>query len=108
MKKEILKQAAAQLRSLKEEVENYRENEVIEKKARHIIIKLAQSNKITSVEDAFKKMSELSTKSVVDLSVIEKAIELQKNGQMLGTLADEKPDTELFDPLTSMLLEDYI
>ena len=89
MKKEILKQAAAQLRSLKEEVENYRENEVIEKKARHIIIKLAQSNKITSVEDAFKKMSELSTKSVEDLSVIEKAIELQKNGQMLGTLADD-------------------
>jgi hypothetical protein len=53
-------------------------------------------------------MSELSTKSVEDLNVIEKAIELQKNGSALGTLADEKPDTELFDPLTSMLLEDYV
>jgi hypothetical protein len=108
MKKEILKQAAVQLRSLKEEVQAYRENEVIEKKAKHIIMKLAQSNKIVTVESAFKKMSELSTKSVEDLNVIEKAIELQKNGHALGTLADEKPDQELFDPLTSMLLEDYV
>jgi len=108
MKKEILKQAAAQLRSLKEEVENYREHEEVVKKAQHIVIKLAQDNKIIGAEDAFKKMSELSTKSVEDLSVIEKAIELQKTGSSLGTLADEKPDTELFDPLTSMLLEDYI
>jgi hypothetical protein len=103
-----LKTAAAQLRSLKEEVESYREKEEITKKAQHIVIKLAQDNKIVGAEEAFKKMSELSTKSVEDLNVIEKAIELQKNGSALGTLADEKPDTELFDPLTSMLLEDYV
>mgnify|MGYP001201572678 CR=1 FL=1 len=109
MKKEILKTAAAQLRSLKEEVEGYREKEEITKKARHIVIKLAQDNKIVGAEEAFKKMSELSTKSVEDLNVIEKAIELQKTGgHALGKLADEKPDAELFDPLTSMLIEDYI
>lgn len=117
---EMLKQAAEQLKALKNEVEEYRTYQEIEKQAGLIIGKMIENEQFDSPLEVLEKLSELKEKDLDELKVIEKAIELNKSqshnlnktahkkvaGNDLGRLSDA-PSGDGMDNLTSFLLKDY-
>lgn len=103
-RKEIMKTAASQLRSLSSEVQEYRDLEVKRDLAEEIVKKT--SDDLTSSE-VFEKISELMDKDLEELKIIDKAVELHNTGELnLGSLSPHLGDGEDMDPLTAMLVED--
>ncbi len=103
--KEIMKTAASQLRSLAEEVSVYRETDERRKLAEDIVSK---TDIDLSPGEVIDKVAELANKSMHDLIVLEKAIELQKTGEFrLGSISQQVADNGDLDPLTAHLIEGY-
>jgi len=100
-----MKTAAAQLRALLSELEKYQEKEKRAELAQDILTKTSSD---ISAEDFLIKLSEYSKKSLEELIVIQKAVELHKNGELsLGKLSVNKADSSSLDPLTALLIEEY-
>lgn len=104
-KQEMLKHAAAILRSQKTELNELREKLARDEAAERIVSKLIENDSLL-VDEVLRKLGELKQKSLQDLTIMEKAAELYQgnifNG--FGRLSDT-PDSRGFDPLTSYLLE---
>jgi hypothetical protein len=82
-KSEIFKQAAATLRNQQTEIKELREKVACELAAEKILQKLLE-NETISPEEILTKLSELRTKSLEDLVIMEKAAELYQGGFFTG------------------------
>jgi len=103
------KLAATAIRSLQEEKEGLQDELFIKEKSAEIVSELYKKGSIAA-EEVFPTLTKLGEKSLKELEVIEKAIELQKEGSysfVFGTLSDELQDDGSLDPLTRLLLENY-
>ena len=71
------------------EFANKNKQKEIEKKAEEITTKMIDSG-LVSAEDVLSKLSELKEKSIEDLTILDKALDLHKQGEFLslGTLSD--------------------
>ena len=74
-KKAMLKQAAQVLREQQHEISELNEKLARAEKAEEIVLHLIENDEVI-VEDVLRKLSELRTKSMGDLAVMEKAAEL--------------------------------
>lgn len=102
-KKAMLKQAAHVLREQQIEIEELHEKIAREVKAEHIVKQLIESDTLLAT-DVLSKLSELRSKSIGDLEIMEKAAEMYGNNMQVsfGTLSDYSEHSTL-DPLTSFL-----
>ena len=102
--KEIMKTAASQLRSLVSEVETFREVKQKQEVVEEILQKTAEN---LSGFETLEQRDDLMEKDLEELKIIDKAVELQKTGELkLGSLSIESADNGELDPLTALLLED--
>ena len=104
-KSEIFKQAAATLRIQRDQIKELLEKEARDKAAEKILEKLLESEMISS-EEILNKLSELRTKTLEDLVIMEKAAELYQGGFFtgIGKISDHSDGSGL-DPLTAFLTE---
>ncbi len=106
---ELTKLAAKAIRSLQKDNKALADDLAVVKKAEVITQSLYKKGNLAA-EDLFNTLTKLGEKSLEELEVIEKAIELQKQGNYsfdFGTLSDELQDDGTLDPLTRLLLEEY-
>lgn len=105
--KEIMKIAASQLRSLSQEVKIFRETEERRTLVEAILSKTASD---WSGQEVLEKQGEFLDKELEELKIIDKAVELQKTGELnLGSLSSQSSVSEDdLDPLTAYLVEDYV
>ena len=105
-KKAMLKQAAQVLREQQIQIEELQEKIAREEKAEQIVKQLVDSETVLA-QDVFAKLSELRSKSISDLEIMEKAAELYGNNTQVsfGTLSDQV-DARSLDPLTAFLTEE--
>ena len=105
-KKAMLKQAAQTLRDQKHELDTLHEKIARDEKAELIVKALVESDDLLAT-DVLRKLSELRTKSIGELEIMEKAAEMYSNSFSagLGKLAGV-PSNEV-DSLTAYLLEEY-
>jgi|WetSurSiteA1Bulk_404760.scaffolds.fasta_scaffold231820_2 hypothetical protein len=105
-KKEMLKQAAAVLRTQQVELREMREKLAREELAERVVQRLVE-NDVLLAEDVLKKLSELRDRPLEDLEVMEKAAELYHGNFFsgFGKLSDI-PDGRGYDSLTSYLLSE--
>ena len=104
----LMKTAATSLRKLASEIENYRKSEKVHETAREIVKSLHDQGALSS-DVVFDKLAELETKTLEELEVVTKAIEMTKTGEFsFGSIGDKLEDNGALDPITAMLLEDYL
>jgi hypothetical protein len=105
-KREILKQAAATLRNQRAELKELREKIACAEAAEKILQKLLE-NETISPEEALFKLSELKTKSLEDLTIMEKAAEMYQGGFFTGIakLSDHQDNTRSGNTLIDYLTE---
>jgi len=105
--KDIMKTAASHLRSLSAEVKDYREKEAKRGIVEGILMKTADVE--ISPSEFFEKYSSYMEKDLDELKIVEKAIELTKTGEIsLGSLSAQPADNGELDPLTALLVDDYL
>lgn len=105
-KNDIMKTAASHLRSLSAEVQNYRDMDERRTHVENIMEKLAENMESNEV---MSKYAEYMQKDVEELRIIEKALELSKTGELnLGSLSTQAADNGDLDPLTALLVDDYL
>ena len=99
----MLKQAAQVLREQQLKIEELQEKIAREDKAELIVKQLIDSETLLA-PDVLSKLSELRSKSISDLEIMEKAAELYGNNLQvsMGTLSDHV-DSRSLDPLTAFL-----
>jgi hypothetical protein len=103
------KVAAQAIRKLQEENDSLLEKHSSFERAQTLVSDLLKSGSIAS-EEILDVFEHFKSKTPKELEVIEKAIELRKNGSSdfaFGTLSDRPQDDGTLDPLTRMLLEEY-
>lgn len=104
--KEIMKTAASQLRGLSSEVQQFRENEEKRDLVEGILKKTASA---PTVKEFLEKRAEYMDKDLEELKIIDKAVELQKTGELqLGSLSAQSADNGSMDALTAFLVDDYL
>jgi len=115
--KELLKNAASQLRALKQEAEEFRLLAEREKQASVIVTKLVDSENLSTPTQVLEKLAELRDKDLDELKVIDKALEYnpQSSSQpahqekiadgSLGHLSDS-PSGDGMDNLTQFLMSE--
>lgn len=104
--KDIMKTAATQLRELSKEVQLSRDIDEKMVLIKDILLKTAENE---SVNGTFEKISEYLEKNKDDLIIIQKAVELNKTGELnLGSLSTEAVDIGELDPLTALLVDGYL
>lgn len=105
MNKEILKTAAATLRSLNNEREKYAEEKEITKLAREIVAQLAQRSELSS-KDVLEKLAEFESKTSEELKLMQKALEFSTTNAFmkLGHLTEEPSTSHGMDNLTAFLI----
>ncbi|MBC8410383.1 MAG: hypothetical protein H8E12_16925 [Rhodobacteraceae bacterium] len=110
MKNDKLTKLAAQaIRTLQKENESLTADLELIKKAESLTHSLYSKGNIAA-EEVFSTLTTLGEKSLEELEVIEKAIEIQKQGSYsfdFGTLSEDLQDDGSLDPLTRLLLEEY-
>jgi len=105
-KKEMLKQAAAVLRTQQVELHDLREKLAREEAAERVVQKLVENDALLA-DEVLKKLSELRNTPLKDLEVMEKAAELYHGNFFsgFGKISDI-PDGTGLDNLTSYLLSE--
>lgn len=103
-KNEMLKHAAAVLRSQKNELNELREKLARDEAAERIVNRLVENDTLLA-EEVLRKLSELRQRPLQDLEIMEKAAELYQGNAFagFGRLSDTT-DARGLDPLTSYLL----
>ena len=107
--RKLNKIAAKAIRKLQEDKSILQEHIDGQNKVYDLVSNLFKSGSIAS-EEIFDVIKRFKSKTPEELEVIEKAIDLQKNGSSdfsFGTLSNRPQDDGTLDPLTRMLLEDY-
>ena len=105
-KKAMLKQAAQVLREQQIEIEELQEKIAREVKAELIVKQLIDSDVLLAT-DVLSKLSELRSKSIGDLEIMEKAAEMYGNNIQMnfGKLSDQSEYSK-YDSLTSYLVNE--
>ncbi len=104
--KDIMKTAASQLRGLSSEVQQFREEQGKREMAVQILKKTASSPSFIEFLD---KIAEYMDKDLEDLKIIDKAVELQKTGELgWGSLSSQTMTKSGSNALIDMLTEDYL
>jgi dsDNA-specific endonuclease/ATPase MutS2 len=107
MDSELRKEAAAVIRSLKEENDQLKEDYNRIKVASDLTFKMYKSGNV-SAENLESLFDSLLEKTNQELEVFEKAAELHITSEVLrfGKICD-RPDLDGLDPITRLLLEEY-
>jgi hypothetical protein len=104
-KKAMLKQAAHVLREQQAEIKDLHEKIARDQKAEMIVQKLIENDELLA-DDVLRKLSELRTKPIQELEIMEKAAELFHNKfASFGTISERE---EAYDsnPLLQYLFSD--
>lgn len=105
-KKDMLKQAAAVLRTQQTELHELREKLAREEMAERVVQKLVENDALLA-DEVLKKLSELREQPLEDLTVMEKAAELYHGNFFSGFgKLSEIDDGRGYDSLTSYLLSE--
>jgi hypothetical protein len=105
-KNDIMKTAASHLRKLGAEVKAYRDLEHKREHVEHILNKLSENLESSEIMGKYAFYME---KSLDELKIVEKALELTKTGELsLGHVSSRVADNGTMDPLTAFLVDDYL
>jgi len=105
VKDTLQKQAAQAIKQLQGELGDITDEFALYKTAHDLTLKLYKLGAL-SAEDINLVFEDYRHKTYDELTVIEKAAELNKEGLSFGTLSTGFQDDGTIDPLTRMLLED--
>ena len=106
---ELNKVAATAIRKLNSENEELKTKLAAYNKAASLVSELFKEGSIAA-EDVLPVIDKFNHKSLEELGVIEKAIDLHKSGSYdftFGKLSELPQDDGTLDPLTRMLLDEY-
>lgn len=105
MKKELLKQAALTLRTLKGERDKLASEQEARQHARELIVQITKQSEL-SAQEVLEKLAEFEMKTSEELKLIKTAIEYShtKEFAKLGSLTEDTSNTNGMDNLTAFLI----